>query len=89
MTLNEYANKISQKIINSPYSYEEIISEAERVLESSKISAKGKKQFWIDLFKLLEEFFKIHSSFAFESQDSSELSKVVEMAKLIIAKKAS
>ncbi|HBC7422426.1 hypothetical protein [Serratia marcescens] len=89
MTLTEYVKKISDKIQQSPYSYNEIISEAERVLDKSNITERGKKQFWIDLYNSLKDFFKLHQSYSFESQGSDELSKAVAMAKSIIAKKAS
>ncbi|WP_145033344.1 hypothetical protein [Pantoea ananatis] len=85
MTINEYAKKTLGKLLSDPRNYHNIIDEADRVLKNSGINSSDTKQFWIELHNLLSSRPQMIS----ESQGGDSLSKIIENAKSIIAKKAS
>ncbi|AUT91690.1 TPA: hypothetical protein ACKRKP_000790 [Proteus mirabilis] len=84
MTITEYAKKIADKLANSPSNYRSILDEAERVINNSHLSDLDIKQFWIELYREYESRPRTIT----EKQGSSELDKIIDAAKAIIAKKA-
>ncbi|HDG7849620.1 hypothetical protein [Klebsiella pneumoniae] len=85
MTVSEYAKKTLKKLIDNPRGYQAIIAEAERVLRNSGVNSLNEKQFWIELYNLLNS----QSHCISESQGGDSLSKIIANAKSVIAKKAS
>ncbi|MQB55697.1 hypothetical protein [Rahnella sp. RcJ3] len=85
MTVGEYARKTFEKLSDNPRGYKAIIAEAERVLINSGVNSVSEKQFWIELYNLLNS----RPHYISESQGGDSLSKIIADAKSIIAKKAS
>ncbi|MDY4368006.1 hypothetical protein SNR26_08845 [Pectobacterium brasiliense] len=85
MTISEYAEKTFQKLVSNARNYPQTIDEAERVLNNSGINPIDKKQFWIELYNLLNSMPRR----VVGSQGGDSLSKIIAEAKGIIAKKAS
>lgn len=84
MTVDEYVKKIAKEIWDNPSAYENILSKATSVIESSNIKKESKEIFWIDLYNELGGDLNP----CMESQDSTNLWSLIAAAKLAIAAKA-
>ncbi|HFQ5129980.1 hypothetical protein [Photobacterium sanguinicancri] len=85
MTLNEYLNQTEEKLLSasSREEAESIVSSAQNVLNASKISEDGQRQFWADLYKKLGG----DQDFILEKQGADSLSDILAAAKRVIAQK--
>ena len=85
MTLNEYLNQTEEKLLSasSREEAESIVSSAQNVLNASKISEDGQRQFWADLYKKLGG----DQEFILEKQGADSLSDILASAKRVIAQK--
>lgn len=85
MTLNEYLNQTEEKLLSasSREEAESILSSAQNVLNASKISEGGQRQFWADLYKKLGG----DQDFILEQQGADSLSDILAAAKRVIAQK--
>lgn len=89
MTVYEYAVKIRNRIkdCKSIDQAREILVEAQKVIEKSKISPSSREKFWIELYNSLDYSIRMDGSLYYtsESQDASALSAIIAAAKQVIA----